>query len=287
MTQIGTVKLQTQNSGVVDVPVFETGDSASGVFEFVRVETASGTGFIPVTDPADATYPYLRVQSQNNGIVAVTDTAGDDIPDSVVARYDASEEESTGAITTINDLRGDADLSGDAEVVSDQINGLQAFKIDRGELMRTSTNIADTDPQTILAVIEPRDSTPSEVELFLDADDVNKFAARIEDGGSNYGVRRGDGSTISGGSPSETPQLFELEGRNDDEINLRVDSNEVISGTDNEGDLDGFTLGGRGDSSTVNSAPIYAGEVVILEDHSVEDQESERNRLADKWGISL
>lgn len=88
MTQIGTVKLQTQNSGVVDVPVFETGDSASGVFEFVRVETASGTGFIPVTDPADATYPYLRVQSQNNGIVAVTDTAGDDIPDSDVYLHD-------------------------------------------------------------------------------------------------------------------------------------------------------------------------------------------------------
>ena len=92
MTQIGTVKLQTQNSGVVDVPVFETGDSASGVYEFVRVETASGTGFIPVTDPADATYPYLRVQSQNNGIVAVTDTAGDDLPDSVVDWTNGSDD---------------------------------------------------------------------------------------------------------------------------------------------------------------------------------------------------
>ena len=96
MTQIGTVKLQTQNSGVVDVPVFETGDSASGVFEFVRVETASGTGFIPVTDPADATYPYLRVQSQNNGIVAVTDTAGDDIPDDVVDNFEDADGDPPG-----------------------------------------------------------------------------------------------------------------------------------------------------------------------------------------------
>jgi len=84
MAQIGTVRLETQNSGVVDVPVFEPGDSASGIYEFVRVETASGPGFIPVTDPVDATYPYLRVQSQNNGIVAVTDTPGSDIPDSEV-----------------------------------------------------------------------------------------------------------------------------------------------------------------------------------------------------------
>jgi len=98
MAQIGTVRLETQNSGVVDVPVFEPGDSASGIYEFVRVETASGPGFIPVTDPVDATYPYLRVQSQNNGIVAVTDTPGSDIPDSVIDDF--------------NDGQFDADLTG-------------------------------------------------------------------------------------------------------------------------------------------------------------------------------
>jgi len=97
MAQIGTIKLQTQNSGVVDVPVFDTGDSGSGIYEFVRVETESGTGFIPVTDPADATYPFLRVQSQNQGVVAVTDTASA-IPDSGVARWtfdDADTESGT------------------------------------------------------------------------------------------------------------------------------------------------------------------------------------------------
>ena len=87
MAQIGTVRLETQNSGTVDVPVFEPGDSASGIYEYVRVQTASGPGFIPVTDPADATYPYLRVQSANDGIVAVTDTPGSAIPDSGIARY--------------------------------------------------------------------------------------------------------------------------------------------------------------------------------------------------------
>jgi len=107
MAQIGTIKLQTQNSGVVDVPVFDTGDSGSGIYEFVRVETESGTGFIPVTDPADATYPFLRVQSQNQGVVAVTDTASA-IPDSVVHRYDFEDDSDT---TTLTDTVGSADGS--------------------------------------------------------------------------------------------------------------------------------------------------------------------------------
>jgi len=75
MAQIGTVKIQTQNNGVVSVPVFDTGDSGSSVYEFVRVQTDAGTGFIPFVDPADASFPYLRVQSENNGIVAANDSA--------------------------------------------------------------------------------------------------------------------------------------------------------------------------------------------------------------------
>jgi len=75
MAQIGTIRLQTQNNGTVDVPVFDTGDSGSSVYEFVRVQTAGGTGFIPVVDPADANFPYLRVQSQNQGVVAVHNEA--------------------------------------------------------------------------------------------------------------------------------------------------------------------------------------------------------------------
>ena len=102
MAQIGTIKLQTQNSGVVDVPVFDTGDSGSGIYEFVRVETTSGTGFIPTTDPADATYPFLRVQSQNQGVVALTDTENA-IPDSGIDNFgDGNLSEYTVSYGTIS-----------------------------------------------------------------------------------------------------------------------------------------------------------------------------------------
>jgi hypothetical protein len=75
MGQIGTLKLQTGNSGIVEVPVFNIGDSGANVYEFLRVQTDSGTGFVPLAAPNSATHDYLRVKSQNHGVVAVHDAA--------------------------------------------------------------------------------------------------------------------------------------------------------------------------------------------------------------------
>lgn len=75
MAQIGTIGLQTQNNGVINVPVFESGDSSGSVYEMVRVQTASGVGFIPAVDPADASFPYVRVQTENYGVLALHDIA--------------------------------------------------------------------------------------------------------------------------------------------------------------------------------------------------------------------
>ena len=96
----------------------------------MRVETASGTGFIPVNDPADATYPYLRVQSQNNGIVAVTDTAGDDIPDSAINHWETPIEglSDNDTVTTWPEQVQNADISGTnltySETVMDNTAGV-------------------------------------------------------------------------------------------------------------------------------------------------------------------
>lgn len=140
MAQIGTVRLETQNSGVVDVPVFEPGDSASGIYEFVRVETASGPGFIPVTDPVDATYPYLRVQSQNNGIVAVTDTPGSDIPDSGVARHEFEGDYSDSWSSSVGDFAG----TGNGTVFTNtSAVGSQAVNFDAGDNVSMPTPPAD------------------------------------------------------------------------------------------------------------------------------------------------
>jgi hypothetical protein len=95
MAQIGTIRVDTQNNGTVSVPVFDTGDSGSSIYEFVRVQTGSGTGFIPVEDTSDATYPYLRVKSQSHGTVAMTDR-NSAIPDSQISFSMPSNGSNTG-----------------------------------------------------------------------------------------------------------------------------------------------------------------------------------------------
>jgi len=77
MGQIGTIGVETQNSGTVKVSVFNTGDSGSDVYEMVRVQTQNnGVGFIPViSNTSEASFPYLRVQTQNHGVCAVHNEA--------------------------------------------------------------------------------------------------------------------------------------------------------------------------------------------------------------------
>lgn len=68
-TQYGTIRLQTQNNGTVDVPVW---DPADVEYPIVRVQTPSGVGAINIEDPSNADHPYLRVQTQNYGVLAVS-----------------------------------------------------------------------------------------------------------------------------------------------------------------------------------------------------------------------
>lgn len=74
MAQIGTVKVQTA-SGPVELPVFETADAGSNVYDMVRVQTGTGVGFVPFVATGDAALPYLRVQTQNNGVLAAHNEA--------------------------------------------------------------------------------------------------------------------------------------------------------------------------------------------------------------------
>lgn len=79
MTQIGTVGIRTQSHGIVDVPLYdaesvgmtEDGTVNDSVYSMLRVRTANGVGFIPLVDPSEASHPYLRVRTQNHGILAV------------------------------------------------------------------------------------------------------------------------------------------------------------------------------------------------------------------------
>mgnify|MGYP006279220237 FL=1 len=74
MAQIGVIKVQTPN-GIVQVPVYSEGSSGSNVQEMVKINTPSGTGFVPaVATSQSPAYPYLKVNTENHGILAFHDS---------------------------------------------------------------------------------------------------------------------------------------------------------------------------------------------------------------------
>jgi hypothetical protein len=196
MAQIGTIKLESQNNGIVSVPVFDIGDSASDIYEMVRVKTTSGTGFIPVTDTGNAAYPFFRVQTENNGTVAVTDTKGSTIPDSAIARWPIS----SGSGTTVSDTIGDSDgtLSAEFWLSGTWVDGyaLQGDATDNH--MDTGNNAGITGTIAIALTVE----TPSSFVTSQNA----YIASGGYDGSDHAWFLRFDGgsSTIVGGSNSGT-----------------------------------------------------------------------------------
>jgi len=106
MAQIGTVKVETAG-GPVELPVYELGDSGSNRVEAFRVQTASGPGFVPLTEVSAADRPYLRVQT-GNGVKAF-DTSASGIPDSAVSRWTFDDSDTSGGVLT--DIWGDNDAT--------------------------------------------------------------------------------------------------------------------------------------------------------------------------------
>ena len=287
MAQIGTIKLQTQNSGVVDVPVFDTGDSGSGIYEFVRVETTSGTGFIPTTDPADATYPFLRVQSQNQGVVALTDTENA-IPDSAVSQYDATKISGSdgNAITSWADQLASNDLSGNGSYKTNIINNNAVVRHDGTDDEFSNTNIFESQPYTISGVFE-WDSVGQFETIWTVADGTSAvYFGSSGFGGGSYRLNN-DGSDIVGGTTDENPHIFVtiVDGANS---SIRIDGNEVASGGVGSTDLDGFGTGRRADDGGFFWGGDI-GELVVYNDDIADtgDLTSEEQRLSDKWGISI
>jgi len=283
MAQIGTIQLQSQNNGVVDVPVFETGDSSSEVYEFVRVETASGVGFIPVTDTGNATYPYLRIQSQNNGVVAVTDTAGSAIPDSAIAHYDATRLSLSDGegVSTWPDELGYADVSGTATYRASSLNGNPTVEFDNtDDGLSGSASTAHSQPNTIFVVGR---ITGSGNQTFVDSVG-GRHQLRWSGGGNEYQTYAGSLANFGGSLDSNWHvHTVLIDGSTS---TFWKDSTQIGSSGAGGQDLDGAALGyvpGEGQNLGGNIAEAVFCNTAL----STSDRESEEQRLADKWGITL
>ena len=203
------------------------------------------------------------------------------IPDSVVARYSAKEDErSTGNISTIDDLVGDNDLSGSAEIIEDGVNGNRSYRFDGTESM-TDTDFSTTDDFAIFIVAEIQETLDSGNMLF--GETATQNPSLQDDSG---GVYEWDWDDFDGAQISEKPQPTVILCTLDDgdgaiEVNNQfTDSNSLASNT-----MDGFEIAGRNDGD--EQLEVDVGEVSILDEPSEEDIDNERQRLIDEWDFDF
>lgn len=113
MSQIGTVKVETED-GTVELPVFELSDVGSNVYDYLRIRTSSGSGFIPLTDIEEAQYPYIRIQTRSQGTVAVHNEASLSIrPGSGVSRWTFDNEDTDGSTAIDTWSNNNGSIEGD------------------------------------------------------------------------------------------------------------------------------------------------------------------------------
>lgn len=251
MGQIGTIRVDTQNNGTVSVPVFDTGDSGSSIYEFVRVQTANGTGFIPVEDTGSATYPFLRVRSQSHGTVAMTDRSTA-IPDSedLQARYDWRNNSGTSTVT--DETANGFDLTGTYSGVIGLIEGIDAGLFDGTDDLLDVAFTELSQPTTISCLIKLEDAT-SEFKHVYDSESGDNTHTLLKNdfGGWKADASRASQSTPIGGSLSTNPTILTVLFNGSNSV-LRQDGTQIGSGDIGANGLNGITMGGRADG--VNKA---------------------------------
>ena len=284
MAQIGTIKVETAG-GPVELPVYELGDSGSNRVEAFRVQTASGPGFVPLTDVSAADRPYLRVQT-GNGVKAF-DTSASGIPDSVVAQFDAQTLSglSDGDVVSsrVDQSDGGYDLTNGSGTY--RVSGLNGYPtVDyngSSDGHDAATGLSVTDKFVVFAVIDPDFGTSPSSNQMLCADDS-------ENRGLQYNNTSGWQIFLSGGSfTASVGSIGNLitcvvDGSNSV---IRQDGSQVGSGS-SSGTLDVGAIG----YFPNNGARNFDGDIPFVEIHngSVSNGlQTREQQIADMWGLTI
>jgi len=209
MAQIGTIKVETAG-GPVELPVYELGDSGSNRVEAFRVQTASGPGFVPLTEVSAADRPYLRVQTANG--VKAFDTSASGIPDSAVLHYPLGER--SGSTVTEELVGEDGTVNGTSNISGEWYDGYAEDGDGSNDYIETTTwsavNFgANLDDAGIIFTIETTTSDRQtligswndvEEQFFIDINSPNVGEARlfIKDQNGDLNLIDFGGSLIDG-----------------------------------------------------------------------------------------
>jgi len=211
--------------------------------------------------------------------------AGPDIPDSVVAQYDAREEASVGDISTIDDLIGSFGLSGSASVIESGIDGQQTYRFNGSETMEHDQTIATDDPFAFVFVAQQQEPADSN-SAYMDGGTGLEFAP-ADQGGTGTGAsvyRGGPLITNTGFVFDQQPHINVVEAINGNEVRWEQDGTNIVSGTASSSDLTGLTVGGF---RTSPSLEVDFGQIEVLEGYTQSELNAVRDRIANDWDITI
>jgi len=217
-----------------------------------------------------------------SGFLSAGIVGGPDIPDSVVANWDASALSGSGgdSITTFTDSVGSFDLSGNATLQTNGINGVQSLSFNGSSdnfTLGTSGWTSLSQPNTTISVIDYQGSS---VEIYLDDTSGNNRHLHRWDGSSWLFFA---GSSMSGGTSGLKLHTVTWDGSNSE---FRGDGSQVTTGSVGTRSWDSITVGSRAGGGDYWSGLV--GEIVVYDGKlSASAIASEEQRLANKWGIII
>lgn len=275
----------------LEVPLFDpSAATGSDVYVGQRFLFADGTeGHLLVTDQGGAVGSPRVVTSSGTLYEAHDALEVSTIPDSAIAQYDAqaafgSGDEGSTTSSWVDEL-GNYDLSGGSPtVVGSGINGYRSVDFDGDDLL-DNTNPTESQPNTIFLVT---DAGFSSSHTTTRAPFSGPATARNQIGwsGSDTEWQSYAGSAMTGsGVTTVDTAIFTVVFDGTNSVS-RVNGSEAISKDAGSYDLGGIALGARSDSAEYYDGLI--GEAVVCNARvSSSDIQSEEQRLADKWDITI
>ena len=211
----------------------------------------------------------------------------DAIPDSEVARYIATEEDSEET-STMTDQVGNLDLSGQFQMESNGVNGEQSYQFGNqsGDVARTTDINFAEEPWGVVATLNfdnwgdndillaGRDNT-AEVRI----NDDNSTEVALHRGGERQAQTSFDTDLI------ENDCVMVLECFDTDRVRWELNGNEILDDSNAPSDLTEFYFGNRSDEDI--SPEFDCIELSLVEGADSGDFNEIRDRHADEHGITI
>jgi len=202
------------------------------------------------------------------------------IPDTVVANASASEYDGSQWVANIGPNIPDA--SGNPSQVAGVINGEPVVRYDgSSDVSQTTTTLATTEPFAVVFTAAQRST--GNPNYLIDGGSKDNLA--IQEANGEYFLQRGGSNGGGVGSVDANSHVFALTGSNTDQIQLIKDGSKLPAQTAASADLSGLTLGADGNLS--RNEDLDVAEYSVLEDYPASDLNSEIQRQADKFGITV